>query len=400
MTNTTFATDFNEVEWLMVRLVGENSRHQVTADEVNSHDLSAGGQLFATCQANEVLAHVGHAIRGQGIELPAPWQAAHEASQRRIAELMRELDAAAELLHSEGIPLVALKNAGIARGLHDCLACCPMGDLDVLVERKHFRAAHEILLKAGYQFEFRSPLEEAELDEAEASGGAEYWKPLSDGERLWFELQWRPVAGRWLRPDQEPSAEELMARSVTIGSPNGSPSNAGTAVRLLSPADNLLQVAVHTAKHSYLRAPGFRLHTDVDRIVSTQSLDWPRFVQSVQSRQLQTAVYFSLRIPSELFQTPVPAEVLSQLRPSRWKEAYLVRSIQRAGLLDPAQPKFARTAYIGFNAMLYDDLGGLLRGIFPEQAWIRSRYGVKGHCGVASAYIRRIFDLAFRRTGI
>jgi len=56
------------------------------------------------------------------------------------------------------------------------------------------------------------------------------------------------VAGRWIRPDQEPGAEELLARSISIP---------GSAARLLAPEDNLLQIALHTAKHSYVRAPGF-----------------------------------------------------------------------------------------------------------------------------------------------
>ena len=48
----------------------------------------------------------------------------------------------------------------------------------------------------------------------------------------------------------------------------------GSNVRILAPEDNLLQVALHTAKHSYVRAPGFRLHSDVDRVVRFQSIDW------------------------------------------------------------------------------------------------------------------------------
>ena len=47
--------------------------------------------------------------------------------------------------------------------------------------------------------------------------------------------------------------------------------------QILSPEDNLLQVALHTAKHSYVRAPGFRLHSDVDRIVCFQEINWNIF---------------------------------------------------------------------------------------------------------------------------
>ena len=56
----------------------------------------------------------------------------------------------------------------------------------------------------------------------------------------------------------------------------------------------MLQVALHTAKHSYVRAPGFRLHVDVDRIVSTQNIDWKIFENMVCKLRVKTAVYISL----------------------------------------------------------------------------------------------------------
>ncbi|GAG26411.1 unnamed protein product, partial [marine sediment metagenome] len=208
-------------------------------------------KAFSLAQKNGVSSVVAHIlIDAFGVEnLPTYWVRAHEENFRRISAYLKELDRVAKRLAGDDIKMVALKNGGIARGIYPCPGCCPMGDMDVLVEKRHFRCAHKILLDYGYQFEFRSPLEEAELEAAERDGGAEYWKILPDGEKLWFELQWRPVAGRWIRPDQEPDSEELMSRSVPIS---------GTDVRMLSPEDNLLQVALHTAKHTYVRAPGFR----------------------------------------------------------------------------------------------------------------------------------------------
>ncbi len=383
-----FASPLNVVERLMVKLVGIESRNQVTASEIERFDLDCDGPLYRTAEANEVVAHIGHAMRDLGVRLPNAWQASHDASALRMANMMRELDAVADAFYDAGIPLVALKNAGIARGLYSCQACCPMGDLDVLVERRFFRQAHQILVDAGYEFEFRSPLETAELVEAESAGGSEYWKSMGDGDRLWLELQWRPIAGRWLRPEQEPSAEELMHRSVSIN---------GSHVRLLSPEDNLLQVAVHTAKHTYVRAPGFRLHTDVDRIVAQGQIDWDRFCNTVISRELRTAVYFSLRIPSELFGTPVPKSILERLRPVGWKRAFLSRAISRAGILYPAQRKFGRISYITFNGLLYDDLGGLFRSVFPSRSWMRERHGAATGPAIIRAYCRRFFQLIFRR---
>jgi hypothetical protein len=337
-------------------------------------------------QVDALLAHVLMEIFGS--ELSAPWRQAHDETLQRLGLYLGELDRLAARLADDGIPLVALKNGGIARGIFPCPGCCPMGDLDVLVSIRHFRRAHELLLDEGYTFEFRSPLEKASLEAAESGGGAEYWKVLPGGTKLWLELQWRPVAGRWIRPDQEPKAEELLARSIPIP---------GSAARLLAPEDNLLQVALHTAKHSYVRAPGFRLHTDVDRIVRRQRLNWEVFLKRVTSLQVKTPVFFSLAIPRFLFGTPVPDEVLAQLQPPAWKLALITGWLQRVGLFNPDAPKFGRAGFVVFTALLYDDLKGLWRGLFPGKAWMRAHYRFQSGCLLPYYYGRRLMDLALRR---
>ena len=82
--------------------------------------------------------------------------------------------------------------------------------------------------------------------------------------KKWVELQWRPIAAGGYSPYNEPNADRLIDNSIKI--PNSS-------VRILSPEENLLQCSLHTAKHSYVRAPGFRLHSDVDRIVRYQKIN-------------------------------------------------------------------------------------------------------------------------------
>lgn len=321
--------------------------------------------------------------------IPRQWQHLYDETKTRIEAYLTELDQVAAQLAQAGILLVALKNSGIARGIFPHLGAVPMGDVDVLVRKHDFHRAHAVLLARDYQLEFRHDLEVEDLGLAEQGGGAEYWKLLPNGDKLWFELQWRPVAGRWIRPDQEPSAEELMARSIPIP---------GTAVRLLAPEDNLLQVALHTAKHTYARAPGFRLHLDVERIVRAYpDLDWELFVQRVKALQVKTAVYFSLLIPHDLFGTPIPEWVLAALRPPAWKERLIVGWLNRVGLFNPHEKKFSKPGYILFNALLYDDLGGLLRGIFPDRAWMRTRYGFANDLLLPYYHVRRLFDLALRR---
>lgn len=348
---------------------------------------------------NQVAPHLYHALASheESGALPPPLHdevfsrlhTLHAATHRRISEYLSELDRIAEQLATSDIPMLALKNAGIARGLHQCPGCNPMGDLDVLVSPHDFRAAHQILVENDYQFAFRSPLEKAELDEAALGGGSEYWKTLPSGEKLWFELQWRPVAGRWIRPDQEPKAADLIARSVPID---------GTAVRMLSPVDNLLQVALHTAKHTYVRAPGFRLHTDVDRIVRRQPIDWDKFVIAVQQIQVQTAVFFSLLIPFAIFRTPIPEAVLKQLAPHPLKTRRMHQWLRKASLFGPDDHKFSRMGYLLFNALLYDSVAGLGRAVFPNSQWMKERYQFNNLLLLPWFHGKRIKELLFRRS--
>ncbi len=342
---------------------------------------------------NRVASIVAHTLKNilhnNNNKIPNHWEIIHSQIHDLITDYLLELDRIAAVLAKQDIVLIALKNGGISRAIFHCPGCCPMGDLDVLVEKQHFHEAHQVLVSEGFQFEFRSDLEVANLDIAINSGGTEYWKILPNGEKLWFELQWRPVAGRWIRPDQEPSADELIARSIPI---------AGTDVRLLAPEDNLLQVCLHTAKHSYVRAPGFRLHLDVERIVRAYpDLDWGVFVGRVQALQVKTAVYFSLLIPKELFATPIPDEVLAQLRPPAWKEKTITHMINKAGLFNPHEKKFSRGEYILFNALLYDDFRGLWRGVFPDKAWMQERYQFQRGWQAPYFHLKRIGSLLFRR---
>ena len=243
-------------------------------------------------QVDSLVAHV--LMETFGSETPAPWRQAHEETLQRLSLYLGELDRLAARLAADGIPLVALKNAGIARGIYPCPGCCPMGDLDVLVEKRHFRRAHELLLDDDYNFEFRSPLEKASLEAAEQDGGAEYWKRLPGGARLWLELQWRPVAGRWIRPDQEPEAAELLARWFhprECGAPAG-PRGQPAASRLAYRQALLCASARVSPPHGC--GPG--------RAPATAQLG--SVLTRVMSLEVKTPVYFSLALPRFLSEPP------------------------------------------------------------------------------------------------
>ena len=360
-----------------------------SSEPIDPLDVVQSGSFWALARRHELDGVVAHRLRNAGIAVPSNVWEAHQLTCGRIGRLMTEMDRMAVVLAREDIPLVALKNAGIARGLYPCPGCCPMGDLDLLVERRHLRAAHELLVRRGYTLKVRGPLQIDGIASAEESGGAEYVR-VREGETTWVEVQWRPVAGRWIRADQEPNGSALLRRSLSI---QGSPA------RRLAPSDNLLQVALHTAKHSYIRAPGLRLHLDVDRIVRRQHVDWDTFVHHVLTLQVRTAAYFSLAIPAALFGTPIPAGVLKAVSPPAWKRVVLGGWIRRAGLLEPEDRKFNRVEYLLFGAALYDDLGGLARAVIPSRSQMEGQGRSLNGPQLGAQYVSRLLSLVrYRNT--
>ena len=311
-------------------------------------------------EANRVTPIVAHAlfeVFGEDIPQASAWRAAHDRNARRMATLLHEFDRIAEAMQRADIRMLALKNAGIARGLYPCAACCPMGDLDVVVKRGEFRAAHEVMLSLGYPLATRTTTHDASFEEGFLDGGTEY-RAIVDGEEVWFELQWRPVAGRWIRQDQEPSADDLVDRSVPID---------GTNVRLLSPVDNMVQVALHTAKHTYVRPPGLRLHTDVDRIARYQTPDWSAVCDMVEELEVKTAAFLSFALANALLDTPIPGLVFQRLAPNRAKLEAMLRWLMKVDLFMPDEPKFTRAEMVGFTALMYDDASGLLASVLDTE---------------------------------
>ena len=346
--------------------------------------------LFSEAQLNGVASIVAHSLSiVLGAEnVPEHWLEEYKAIDDRIVSYMGELEKVAQLLGKNDIALLALKNSGITIGLYPHYGSCPMGDVDVLVSKKTFRQAHTILTEAGYKLKFRSPLEEDNIEAAEHGGGAEYSVTMDNGEHLWFELQWRPVSGRWIQPEQEPKVDDLIKRSKAIDN---------SKVRLLSPEDNLLQVALHTAKHSFVRAPGFRLHTDVDRIATVEDIDWDVFTTRVCELKTKTAVYLSLAMAKKLLGTDIPEKVLADLKPNQFKIKLMNNWLEKVGIFEPDAPKWSKLGYIIFVSLLYDDFKDFFSGIFPPSKQMKSDNEFSNSLLLPYYHGKRIFNLLVRR---
>jgi len=289
----------------------------------------------------------------------ARWQAIHDAQLVRWGRMQGLLEQVATAFAAEDIDLIGLKNVSIARGIFPCPGCVPMGDLDVLVDTARFRDAHRLLMGLGFQLDSTDPSNEAPtIDTGADHGGTEYIRRV-DGQDILFELQWRPVSGRWLNRDQEPDGAELVRRSIPMK---------GSAARMLEPSDNMLQVALHTAKHTYCRAPGLRLHTDVDRLARFAPPDWEAVTAAARRLETTVAVYFSLAIAVQLLDAPVPMRVLDALRPPAWQVDAVSRFLGRADIFEPLQSKFSMPEIVAFYMLLHDSPRRLAATVLDAQA--------------------------------
>ena len=366
----------------MLRLASEHYSNVPVNDFVDI-DLSILFELSKEHELDGIIA--SHVLANHLFELPDYWTKSYQSEQERLTFLKEKAKLVCEKMRINNIPMIILKNGGIMMDIIDDPAACPMEDIDSLVRKKDFFKAHQILLECGFVFKFRSEFEKEILDEAFTDGSTEYYIPMPDGEKMWFELSWRAIAGRWIRPDKEPDTDELFEHFYYA--PNSS-------VGILSPEDNLLQVCVHAAKHSYVRSPGLRLHLDVERIVTHKRIDWTLFLRKVEQAHVKTSTYFSLMIPKKLFGTEIPDEVLAALNTSRWHAVKIEKMLSRAGLLHPAGRKFSKLSFLRFQTSLYDSWEDTWRVLYPSWTWYQEKYGIKNRIMIPYYMMLRGLDLA------
>lgn len=367
---------------LMLDMAKELHNESEVCDIKKRYEHIEKEDFFKTCTEHDLAGVVGYFAKSIGLELPNYWEKEYfkqEYRQNILKEKAKEITA---LMCSAGIPMVILKNGGIMLGMVPDAVKCPMEDIDSLIRKTDFYKAHEILIKNGFSFKFRSEFEEDKLDEAYRHGSAEYYFILPDGDKMWFELSWRAIDGRWIRPDLEPDTDGFICRSYIAK---------GTNAHILSPEDNLLQVCIHMAKHSYCRAPGLRLHMDVDRIVAHNQINWEAFLEKVYATHVRTSTYISLFIPSILFNTKIPQTVLEELKTR--KSDRILYLLGKAGLLHPKERKFNKLEFLRFQILLYDTRFDILKVLYPGKEWMNQRYSCTNAAARLVSTVERGLDL-------
>lgn len=329
-------------------------------------------RLVALAEKLKLSALLYRVLNDAGCALPAPLQGrlatAYRATLGRAMRCRWVLMDVARAFADAGVPLIVLKGLTLAETVYPDLGTRVMSDLDLLVHMKDVDRAHDLLSGLGY-----SP-----HSEANPVGHGEAFVRQFEGERLYLhpdrpfcpvELHWFLINRDWFRVTTRLEEDALWQRAQPLLLD-------GLAAWQLSPEDTVLYLCLHLAiHHRYSLVRGF---VDLDRLIRYgPPLDWEALVSRAHSARLRNVAYFALALGQELLGTPLPAQVLSSLRPPttlRWLVGRLIPLSGIVGCSVTVGPQSERLLHFLLVDRGRDQLAGLLRVAFPGRQWITSRY--------------------------
>src|ERR1700688_812677 len=173
----------------------------------------------------------------------------------RNLHLARDVVRLTALLERGGVEPLALKGPALAVSAYGALALRQFTDLDLLVRKSEVARAAAILRDEGY-----APRPGYALDDLDRPGTFEIALTRT-GALTEIDLHWRLI------PPYFPlslDGEDLWRRAVRVDIE-------GAAVRTLAPADHLLYLCAHGAKHGWQALGGI---CDLAELMRVSAIDW------------------------------------------------------------------------------------------------------------------------------
>lgn len=322
-----------------------------------------------------VAPYVRHHLRAQGLlkqltpkvaaqlALGYSLSAVHETVQHEgtVAGAFRTLAAA-------GIETVVLKGMALAHTVYPAPHLRPKSDVDLWIQPDDLPLALDHLAKSGFQPRDALPLEQLpHWDEGEITMSA-------GGCRV--ELQFPLLRGLWARSCAKIDHTALWQRSVPV-------TIEGQSVRVLSTADALIHVAFHQAiNHQFTYPCWVRSLLDIHLLVERGNPDWVVLIETAKGCRLQTITWTVLHLAHTLLQTPIPAEVLAALAPSAARQRLIARLALAESILEMHPADYRSHRYLVQVALTDQPLDTaklLFRALFPDSAWLRTRYADQPH---------------------
>lgn len=279
--------------------------------------------LWRLGHLHEVLPLLATTITGLGgVDAPDAWSA--DAQRRRSATLLQncsllaELLAALDAMAAAGVEAIPVKGLVLTEMFYGNLALRPAGDIDVLVRPRDLPAARDALRGLGYAQEAVPAYEERHHPFHDPP----YYRPGLFRQTP-LELHHGLAAPRQFRMD----AASLWERSVTT-------ELFGRRLRVLSPEDTLLHLAVHRA-----RAPlRLRWLVDIAELmrVSGATVDVGSLLVQARAIGARTTLSMTLEVSERLLSAPVPPALAEGLAIGPAKHRLLERTCGVRAMFAPA----------------------------------------------------------------
>jgi hypothetical protein len=241
-----------------------------------------------------------------------------QGNSLRNLHLARELVRLTTLLEQGGVEPLALKGPALAVAAYGAIAMRQFTDLDLLVRKSEVGRAVEILHSEGY-----TPRAGYGLADLERPGTYEIAMTQPSG-LIEIDLHWRLILPYFLPafPLAIDDGEELWRRAVRVEIEGG-------AVRTLEPADYLLYLCAHGAKHGWQVLGGICDLAELIRASArassprapssyssphSSSIDWAELSARAERAGARRALRLGMLLAHELLDAAVPADVLEAAR--------------------------------------------------------------------------------------
>jgi len=309
-------------------------------------DLAGWERLLSCARRNAVLAYIAKRTVAAGLidavpDAPRAAMLSALASAARLAQLaLWELERVHRVMRTVGIPMIALKGvAYLLRGMPHAGSRI-ISDIDVMVEHRRIDEAENALLAAGWRGTKLDPYDQR------------YYRKWS------HEIPPLRFPGRVLSVDVHhticPPVSRLRPKPEAFW--KNSIESAHHGVGLLSPADSFLHGAVHLFFDSDFDGR-FRDLLDLHEMLTLFASEdefWTLLVEAARAQGLGRPLYYALDTLPRILRTPVPVEVLRevrQFRPPPQVDLWMARTLH--AMLMPADPEVWPLAHGGRRWLMY-----------------------------------------------
>ena len=266
----------------------------------------------------------------------------------------------------ESLPFVLLKGAALAETVYGSRELRTMSDVDLWLKKRDMEPSCTLMVDLGFQFQEKAdrPLQLQMMSDGEI----QFYH--QDRPQTLVELHLSPFSGWWLKRTAAINNEEIWSRIEPLKS--------WDCGYHLSAEDTVVHVAVHLAVNHQFGLAAVRSLMDIALTAQIRTVDWIIVANRARQWRVATAVWLVLSLLQQLFGTSGLDELLQQLQPSFWRRRYLRQLVSPESILLGADLSSGRIRFL-YLLLLVDRVRDMVRLIFrtlwPEQEWLRARYG-------------------------